>query len=173
MANNLRKKYVEMTRYIHQLPDWPSFVWNQQVLAAPLLEQEMSQFLKWANESDSTDPVLRAALAHLWFVTIHPFDDGNGRIARAIADWFLARSEKSAQRFYSMSAQIRQERNDYYGILERTSKGTLDITPWMEWFLRCLGRAFDGTENTLASVLHKARFGKSMAGQSMIDNGLF
>lgn len=126
--------------------------------AAPLLEQEMSQFLNWANESDSTDPVLRAALAHLWFVTIHPFDDGNGRIARAIADWFLARSEKSAQRFYSMSAQICQERNDYYDILERTSKGTLDITHWMEWFLRCLGRAFDGTETTLASVLHKARF---------------
>jgi Fic family protein len=126
--------------------------------AANLLDREMSQFLKWANESGSMDPVLRAALAHLWFVMIHPFDDGNGRIARAIADWLLARSENSAQRFYSMSAQIRQERNDYYEILERTSKGTLDVTPWMEWFLGCLGRAFNGTEATLAGVLRKSRF---------------
>ena len=83
--------------------------------------------------------MLKAALAHLWFVTIHPFDDGNGRIARAIADMALARSEDSPQRFYSMSAQIRQERNDYYDILEQTQKGTMDITPWMEWFLGCLG----------------------------------
>ena len=126
--------------------------------AAPLLDREMSQFLEWANEPDSTDPVLRSALAHLWFVAIHPFDDGNGRIARAIADWALARSENSPQRFYSMSAQIRQERNEYYAILEKTHKGTLDITPWMEWFLRCLGRAFDNTEITLAAVLRKARF---------------
>lgn len=126
--------------------------------AAPLLPNEMAQFLAWANESDRTDAVLRAALAHLWFVTIHPFDDGNGRIARAIADWQLARSENSAQRFYSMSAQIRHERNDYYDILGRTQKGTLDITPWLEWFLGCLGRAFDGTEATLATVMRKARF---------------
>ena len=97
------------------------------------------------------DPVLKAALAHLWFVTIHPFDDGNGRIARAIADMALARSENSPQRFYSMSAQIRQERN-YYDILERTQKGTLDITPWMEWFLGCLGRAIDGAQTTLGAV---------------------
>ena len=97
-------------------------------------------------------------MAHLWFVTIHPFDDGNGRIARAIADWALARSEGSPQRFYSMSAQILLERNDYYAMLERTQKGALDVTPWMEWFLRCLGRAFDGTETTLAAVLRKARF---------------
>jgi Fic family protein len=127
--------------------------------AASLLDNEMSAFLSWANDSrDKTDAVLRAALAHLWFVTIHPFDDGNGRIARAIADWALARSENSPQRFYSMSAQIRHERNDYYDILEQTQKRTLDITPWMEWFLACLGRAFDGTETTLAAVLHKARF---------------
>jgi Fic family protein len=125
--------------------------------AASLLEGEMSQFLKWANAADSTDPVLRAALAHLWFVTIHPCDDGNGRIARAIADLMLARSEKSTQRFYSMSAQTRQQRNEYYDILERTQKGTVDITPWMEWFLACLGRAFDGTEITLTAVLRKAR----------------
>ncbi len=127
--------------------------------AASLLESEMSTFLAWANDGgDKTDAVLRAALAHLWFVTIHPFDDGNGRIARAIADWALARSENSPQRFYSMSAQIRHERNAYYDILEKTQKGSLDVTPWMEWFLGCLGRAFDGTETTLASVMRKARF---------------
>lgn len=127
--------------------------------AASLLDHEMSRFLRWANERDnSTDEVLRAALGHLWFVTIHPFDDGNGRIARAIADLFLARSDRSAQRFYSMSAQIRLERKAYYDILERTQRGTLDITLWMEWFLGCLGRAIEGTESTLAVVLRKARF---------------
>ena len=126
--------------------------------AAPLLPDAMGRFLAWANDPDRTDAVLRAALAHLWFVTIHPFDDGNGRMARAIADWQLARSENSAQRFYSMSAQIRRERNDYYDILERTQRGTLDITPWLEWFLGCLGRAFDGTESTLGAVMRKARF---------------
>jgi Fic family protein len=109
---------------------------HYQAPAASLLEREMSAFLDWANDShDKTDAVLRAALAHLWFVTVHPFDDGNGRIARAIADWALARSEGSPQRFYSMSAQIRQERNEYYEILERTQKGTLDVSPWMDWFL--------------------------------------
>ena len=132
--------------------------------AAPLLEQEMARFLEWANEPDGTDPVLRAALAHLWFVTIHPFDDGNGRIARAISDWALARSEKSPQRFYSMSWQIRQERDAYYRILEGAQKGRLDVTPWMAWFLVCLGRAFEGTEATLAAVLHKARFWQKHAG---------
>lgn len=138
--------------------------------AAHVLEKETSAFLAWANDSsDKTDAVLRAALAHLWFVTIHPFDDGNGRIARAIADWALARSENSPQRFYSMSAQIRQERNDYYDILERTQKGTLEVTPWMEWFLGCLGRAFDGTEITLAAVLRKARFWESHARVPMND----
>ncbi len=132
--------------------------------AASLLDQEMSRFFAWANDAaDKTDPVLRTALAHLWFVTIHPFDDGNGRIARAIADWALARSESSPQRFYSMSARIRHERNAYYDILERRQKGTLDITPWMEWFLECLGRAFDDTETTLAAVLYKARFWESHA----------
>jgi Fic family protein len=131
---------------------------------ASLLKAEMSAFLSWANDAgDKTDAVLKAALSHLWFVTIHPFDDGNGRIARAIADWALARSEGSPQRFYSMSAQIRQERNDYYDMLERTQKGTLDVTPWMDWFLACLGRAFHGTETTLAAVLRKARFWKSHA----------
>jgi len=132
------------------------------------VEREMSGFLAWANDAtDKTDKVLRAALAHMWFVTIHPFDDGNGRIARAIADWALARSERSSQRFYSMSAQIRQERNAYYDILERTQKGALDVTPWMEWFLGCLGRAFEGTEITLAAVLRKARLWERYASATL------
>ena len=131
---------------------------------AGLLNKEMARFLTWANKPDRTDPVLRAALAHLWFVAIHPFDDGNGRITRAIADWALARSENSPQRFYSMSAQIRKERDAYYGILEKTHMGNLDITPWMEWFLDCLGRAFSSTEDTLGAVLAKARFWKKHSG---------
>ena len=126
--------------------------------AASLLDEEMSRFLAWANDTANLDGVLKAALAHLWFVTIHPFDDGNGRMARAIADGQLARLENSAPRFYSMSAQIRHERSDYYAMLERTQQGTLDITPWMQWFLACLGRAFDRTETTLAAVMRKARF---------------
>ena len=138
--------------------------------AAPLLHKEMSAFLTWANgTADRTDMVLRAALAHLWVVTIHPFDDGNGRIARAIADWALARSENTSQRFYSMSAQIRLERNEYYDILEQTQTGSLDVTSWMEWFLGCLGRAFAGTEITLAAVLHKARFWEKHSGAAMND----
>jgi Fic family protein len=119
---------------------------------------EIKSFLDWFEGKDPIDPVLKAGLAHLWFVTIHPFDDGNGRIARAIADMALARSEKSTQRFYSMSAQIRQERNAYYDILEQTQKGKIDVTPWMEWFLGCLGRAIDGAQETLGAVLAKARF---------------
>ncbi len=125
---------------------------------AARLDREMPAFLDWFNAGPSTEPVLKAALAHFWFVTVHPFDDGNGRIARAIADMALARSENSPQRFYSMSAQIRQERNAYYGILEETQKGTLDITPWMDWFLGCLGRAIDGAQTALSAVLAKARF---------------
>jgi Fic family protein len=122
------------------------------------LAREMKTFLDWFNSHEDIDPVLKAAVAHLWFVTIHPFEDGNGRIARALADMQLARSEQSPQRFYSMSAQIRQERNAYYSILETTQKGGLDITPWLKWFLSCLDRAFDGAETTLAGVLKKARF---------------
>ncbi len=137
---------------------------------AARLPHEMSAFFEWASRADDrTDAVLRAALAHLWFVTVHPFDDGNGRIARAMADWQLARSEKRAQRFYSMSAQIREERNDYYEILERTQKGSLDVTPWMEWFLGCLGRAFDATETTLAAVMRKAHFWERLAQTSIND----
>jgi Fic family protein len=118
----------------------------------------MSQFLDWFNTDITTDAVLKAAQAHLWFVTIHPFDDGNGRIARAIADLALARSEHSPQRFYSMSAQIQQESAAYYDTLELTQKGTMDVTLWMEWFLGCLGRAIEGAQTTLASVLTNARF---------------
>ena len=136
---------------------------------APRLDQEMQAFLNWFNTnwfkpSADIDPVLKAGWAHFWFVTIHPFDDGNGRIARAIADMALARSEDSPQRFYSMSAQIRLERDAYYNILEQTQKGTLDITPWMEWFLGCLGRAIDGAQTTLGAILAKARFWEETAG---------
>lgn len=122
------------------------------------LDAEMHSFLAWFEGQDETDAVLRASLAHVWFVTVHPFDDGNGRIARAIADMALARSEHCPRRFYSMSAQIRLERNAYYEILERTQKATMDVTPWMEWFLGCLARAIDGAQETLGAVLEKARF---------------
>ena len=137
--------------------------------AAARLDREMSAFLQWFETEDATDPVLRAGLAHLWFVTIHPFDDGNGRIARAIAEMALARSEKSPQRFYSMSAQIRIERNTYYDWLEKTQETGLDITLWLEWFLACLDRAFDHTEITLGSVLRKARFWEIHAHKSFND----
>lgn len=136
---------------------------------AERLENEMQSFLEWFNADSSVDPVLKAGVAHLWFVTIHPFEDGNGRIARAIADLALARSEHSAQRFYSMSAQIRKERNAYYDILEKTQKGDLDITSWLEWFFGCLDRAFDGADTILANVLSKARFWELHAGQSFND----
>jgi Fic family protein len=136
---------------------------------AERLAAEMKIFISWANKKNDDDPVLKAALAHLWFVTLHPFDDGNGRIARAIADWALARSENSAQRFYSMSAQIRLERKDYYDALEKTQKYALDITAWMEWFLDCLDRAITGTESTLADVFRKARFWEKNAGKSIND----
>lgn len=122
------------------------------------LDAEMRAFLEWYNDDSGIDLVLKAGVAHLWFVTVHPFEDGNGRIARAIADQMLARSEQSLQRFYSMSSQIRQERTAYYKILERTQEGDLDITGWLEWFLCCLDRAFDGAEATLTLVLKKAQF---------------
>ena len=130
--------------------------------AARRLNREMKAFVDWFNKDADIDAVLKAGLSHLWFVTIHPFDDGNGRIARAIADLALARSEHSSQRFYSMSAQIREEREEYYNILERTQKGTLDVTLWMEWFLACLGRAIDGAQTMLSVVLHKARLWQSL-----------
>jgi Fic family protein len=140
---------------------------HYQAPAATRLDGEMQAFLNWFNADADTDPVLKAGKAHLWFVTIHPFDDGNGRIARAITDMVLARSENSSQRFYSMSAQIQQERKAYYEILEATQKGTLDITPWMEWFLGCLGGAIDGAQTTLSAVLAKARFWEGISGTAI------
>lgn len=123
-----------------------------------LLENEMSQFLKWFNKNDEIDLVLKAAIAHLWFVTIHPFEDGNGRIARALTDLLLAKSDKTTQRFYSMSAQIRVERKQYYEILEKTQKGSLDITEWIQWFLNCLINSLKSTDSILAKINFKADF---------------
>lgn len=122
------------------------------------LEAEMNTFLSWFEVENSTDLVLKAAIAHLWFITIHPFDDGNGRISRAITDMMLARSDKSVRRFYSMSAQIRIERKQYYEILEKTQKGNSDITDWVLWFLQCLINAIQSTENTLTNIFVKADF---------------
>ncbi|MEZ2445071.1 Fic family protein [Chitinophaga sp. RCC_12] len=122
------------------------------------LPAEMKVFLQWFNGNDHYDPIIKAALAHLWFVILHPFDDGNGRIARAITDMQLARADDNSQRFYSMSAQIRKERNAYYAILEKTQKGNLDITAWLEWFLDCLYRAMMATDEILTNVINKARF---------------
>jgi Fic family protein len=139
---------------------------HYQAIPATKLKSEMVAFLKWFNAPTTIDPVIKAALAHLWFVTIHPFEDGSGRIARAITDMVLARSEKSAQRFYSMSSQIRLERKAYYDTLEAIQKGSLDITPWLTWFLDCLDRAFEGAEQTLGSVLKKARFWETHASSS-------
>ena len=123
-----------------------------------LIEKEMQQFLKWFNKNEKTDLVIKAAIAHLWFVTIHPFKDGNGRITRALTDMLLSQSDKSTQRFYSMSAQIRLERKQYYEILEKTQKGNLDITEWIKWFLSCLINTLKSTDTILIRVLFKADF---------------
>jgi Fic family protein len=125
---------------------------------AAAVAREMERFVEWFNRDDNTDLVLKSAVAHLWFVTIHPFEDGNGRIARALAEMLLARSDKSVQRFYSMSARIRIERKEYYRILEKTQKGGLDITEWILWYLNCLMNALHSTESILARVIHKSAF---------------
>jgi Fic family protein len=125
---------------------------------ADVVEMEMNRFLKWFNEEIKLDLVIKAAVAHLWFVTIHPFQDGNGRIARALTDMLLAQSDKNTQRFYSMSAQIRAERNEYYEMLEKTQKGDLDITEWIKWFLSCLINALKATDTILTNILLKADF---------------
>jgi len=125
---------------------------------ADLIEMEMNRFVKWFNEENKIDLVIKAAIAHLWFVTIHPFQDGNGRITRTITDMLLAQSDKSTQRFYSMSAQIRIERKEYYEILEKTQKGDLDISEWIKWFLSCLINALIATDKILIRVLLKADF---------------
>lgn len=131
------------------------------------LDAEMIGFLAWLNGRHATDLVISSALAHFWFVTIHPFDDGNGRIARAIADLMLARSENSAQRFYSMSAQIQKERNAYYEILEECQRGDLDVTAWIQWYLGCLKRAIGSSDEILGAVLAKATFWKRFEGEAL------
>lgn len=136
---------------------------------AKQIDKEMTKFLHWFNHNEDHDFVLKAAIAHLWFITIHPFEDGNGRIARAITDMMLAKSDKSTQRFYSMSAQIRIERKDYYEILERTQKGSLDITEWLIWFLNCLTNALKSTEELLSNILFKADFWKEHSGKTLND----
>jgi len=125
---------------------------------AQQIPEESARFLDWFNESKEIDPLLASGLTHLWFVSLHPFEDGNGRIARAIADMVLARGENSSQRSYSMSAQIREESDDYYNTLERTQKSSTDITFWQDWFLGCLGRAIENAHKNLDGALRKARF---------------
>ncbi len=136
---------------------------------ANLLKSELDLFLKWFNQNDKTDLVIKAGLAHLWFITLHPFEDGNGRIARAITDMLLTKSDGVAQRFYSMSAQIRIERKEYYEILEKTQKGSLDITNWLIWFLVCLKNGLKESEQILANVLYKHKFWNKHATQIFND----
>ncbi|MCH5718534.1 Fic family protein [Niabella hibiscisoli] len=130
---------------------------------AVLLPDEMFAFLKWLNNVVDIDPFVVAAIAHLWFVTIHPFDDGNGRIARSITDMLLARADESSLRFYSMSAQLRKERNRYYHILEETQQGSMEITAWLIWFMACLDRSISTSEEILADVLYKNAFWRTHA----------
>jgi Fic family protein len=125
---------------------------------ADRLEAETERFLVWANGSSDEPPLIKAGLAHLWLVTLHPFDDGNGRIARAVGDLFLARADGGSQRFYSLSAQIQREREAYYDLLERAQKTSLDVTEWLAWFLDTLHRAIDQAQLTLDAVLTKTRF---------------
>lgn len=136
---------------------------------AEKLPEDMDAFLTWFANPPEMDPLIFSGLAHLWFVTIHPFQDGNGRIARAIADMALARSENIGQRFYSMSGQIRKDRNDYYRMLERTQKGDLDVTEWLRWYLECLERSLASANEILAAVLQKARFWERLSDKSLND----
>lgn len=142
---------------------------HYQAPPANQLDAEMTDFLNWFHLDPHDDPVIKAGLAHLWFVTIHPFEDGNGRIARAVGDMALARAEQSVQRFYSLSAQIQLAYKEYYDRLEATQKGGMDVTAWLEWFLVCLLRAIQGAETTLALVLAKARFWQRWASVPMND----
>jgi Fic family protein len=136
---------------------------------AERLEAEMRHFFDWFNGPVSIDPVLKAGIAHFWFVTIHPFEDGNGRIARAIADMALARADKTKERFYSMSSQIEAERKDYYRKLETAQRGDVNITRWLAWFLDCLGRAIGGADQALAAVLYKAKLWQHINRQPVSD----
>jgi Fic family protein len=140
---------------------------HYQAPPADRMHAEMARFLDWANASTPEPALVKAGLAHLWFVTLHPFDDGNGRIARAVGDLFLARADGSPQRFYSLSAQIQRDCKAYYDVLERTQKGTLDVTEWLAWFLASLQRALEGAHGTLDGVLSKARFWQRWAGTPM------
>jgi Fic family protein len=169
---------IVVGRYRNNTPDDP-----MQVVSGPLgrekvhfqapdaevLHEEMTVFLNWFNANQSLDAVIKAAIAHLWFVTIHPFDDGNGRIARAIADMQLSRADQSQQRFYSMSSQIRIARKTYYDILEKTQNDSLDITEWLYWFLNCLDRVLLATYETIGAVLQKARFWEKHASIALND----
>ena len=137
--------------------------------AAARIDGEMADFLNWFNSPAATDPVIKAGLAHLWFVTIHPFEDGNGRIARAIAEMSLARADGGNQRFYSVSAQIRRRRADYYQTLERTQKASTDVTLWLTWFLNCLGAAVNASEATLAAVTAKERLWRNLSEVTVND----
>lgn len=131
---------------------------HYQAPAAELLDKQMGQFFKWINDKQQIDLIIKAAIAHLWFITLHPFEDGNGRIARAITDMILAQSDNQSTRFYSMSTQIRNERKQYYDILELTQKGGLDISDWLEWFLECLLNALKSSEILLGKVIFKHHF---------------
>jgi len=131
---------------------------HYQAPPANQIENEMRIFFDWFNLEQNVDPVLKAAIAHLWFVTLHPFEDGNGRISRALSDMLLARSDEQSYRFYSMSTQIRKERNSYYDILEKTQKGSLDITNWLEWFLNSLLQSIESSEKLLEKVIYKHEF---------------
>lgn len=144
---------------------------HSQAPPADQLESETVRFLAWANSASNEPPLIKAGLAHLWFVTLHPFDDGNGRIARAVGDLFLARADDSPQRFYSLSAQIQRERKAYYDILERTQKQSLDVTEWLAWFLATLHRAVDQAQHTLDVVLTKTRFWQRWAAPGASPNG--
>ena len=134
---------------------------------ADRLPVEMASFLEWVNSNGNDHPFLKAGMAHLWLVTLHPFDDGNGRIARAVGDLLLARADDCPQRFYSLSAQIQRERRGYYDILERTQKGSLDVTPWLRWFLENLTKAIHSAQQTLDRVLAKSRFWQRWASTPM------
>lgn len=140
---------------------------HYQAPPAHTLGAETNKFLRWFNADSKGDALIKAGLAHLWLVTLHPFDDGNGRISRAVGEMALARADRTPQRFYSLSAQLQRERKDYYDQLEATQKGTLDVTAWLAWFLGCLLRAVLGADDTLANVLGKAQFWQRCAGTPM------
>lgn len=134
---------------------------------AKRLSSELGVFLAWLARDNMHDPVIKAGLAHLWFVTLHPFDDENGRMARAVGDMVLAQSESTGRRYYSVSSQIQKERRDYYEKLEATQKGTMDVTDWLDWFLGCLLRAIHGADEQLSGILFKAVFWQHWAGVAM------